>query len=716
LRYYDVPQVWKSRSYYTRRIASSPPAPGKFFQTLTAAEITQAENRANPLVFSLDDIVLYTPAGAALNPLPALPAADRVAIFGHRFTNELANCGLQGLYKDNTSPTPLEVPYSNVPTANNYVFDYPDWTRLVVAQGSLFDVFDRRTPDSASPPLAVGARAAVRWVDAAGPLGIPVARLGSPPAVGPIVPTVSRSTGANANIGLGGNFPARFDSAPRLFSVQPFYGQMRPDSRFQPYNPARQLLRGRFDIALLRCCDVEASTNTEVAVNLHYIKSFFNFQSPPPSPPGFALNLNRNVMNRWSGNDAIKTTRTQLLAQLSPPGLVAPKTYVVWYCQSVPNARAHCAVNVRNINRADRETIFGGGNSGPNNDWPIAGGSFASAHECGHMNGLPDEYNERWSGTSYNEISVRQNLPGDPYEPDDGTIGSPPGLGISAIMNHNHAPRNRHFWHAAEWVRQIVGTPLRVRNDAIDNDYTLPPFAQASSAYYPWPLLGPLNQSNPGNPFSRFDMYLHAMGKERYSVALLPGASAAAPFDGVLVIIVRVHCNLPPNATGATETANRRSILSGITAALRNQLNNRWYATGQANFGAGNARWFNKCLIEFRVAVVVTNHPFSPPVQATATGIATTFPAHFNLRVISPPASPPAAAWSPPARTVTLHMVNLLANPGPAFMAQFPTMLGIPSPPPPPPGVAFPAGAMDSVHIQPIVGLVMPGAVVTRFR
>jgi hypothetical protein len=205
------------------------------------------------------------------------------------------------------------------------------------------------------------------------------------------------------------------------------------------------------------------------------------------------------------------------------------------------------------------------------------------------------------------------------------------------------------------------------------------------------------------------------MGKERYTVALLPGSSGASPFDGVLVIIVRVACTLPPNATAATETANRQSILSTITAAIRNQLNNRWSAAGTANFGGGSRR-FQRCLIEFRVSVVVTNHPFSPPVQATATNIATTFPPHFNLRVISPPASPPANPWSPPARTLTIHMVNLLGNAGPPFIAQFPPMLGIPSPPPPPPGTPFPAGAMDSAHIQPIVRLVIPDAIVTRFR
>ncbi len=739
LRYYDLPPLWKSRRYYTRRLVSSPPSAGKFFHLLTAAEITQAESTAHPLVFSLDDMVLYSAAGAALSPLPALAAADRVTIFGHRFTNELPNSGPQGLYKDMpaaAAASPLDLPFSNVPTTDNYLFDYPDWTRLVVAQGNLFDVFDRRSPDSATATRVVGARAAVRWVDTGAPPGIAVFNsAGNPaPAATALAPTFSRSPGF---LGQNGNYPARFDSAPRFFSLQPFYGQYRPDSRFNLYAAANApLLRGRFDIALLRCCDVE--DNVEVAVNLHYIKSFFNFISPPPSPPGFAYNLNQNVMNRWSGNETgagISQSRVQLLAQTSPPGLRSPKTMVVWYCQSVPNARAHCAVDVKKfdtsappasppalLTRANRETIFGGGESGPTNDLPIANQNFASAHECGHMDGMPDEYNERWQGESYNEISVRQNLPGDPYESDDGRHNG--SLTDRGIMVHNRMMRNRYFWHAAEWVRQIYGTPMRVRLDATFDNYTLPPFlpaAQRDRAYYPWPMQGALNQSNPANPQSRFDLYLHALGKDRFSGAILPGSSPPLPpFDGMLIVIVRLNCNLPPDPNRARETVNRQTILSSITAAVRNQLNNRWFATGTANYGSpATPHRFNKCLIEFRASVVVTNHPFNARSQANANSIVSTFtsPPHYTLQVTSPPTSPPASPWaSPPTRILSLYVSPPGINPGPAFIAQFPRMLGIPSPPPPPPGVAFPAGAMNSPHIQAIARLIMPDAVITRFQ
>ncbi len=343
---------------------------------------------------------------------------------------------------------------------------------------------------------------------------------------------------------------------------------------------------------------------------------------------------------------------------------------------------------------------------------------FATSHECGHMDGMPDEYNERWSGTSYSEISVRQNLPGDPYDPDDGSYTAT--ATDHAMMNENRMLRNRYFWHAAEWVRQIYGTPMRVRLDGTYDNYTLPPFhpaAQRDRAYYPWPMVGSLNNSNPGNPFSRFDMYLHAMGKERYSAGLLPGASMASPFDGQLIIIVRLHCNLPATGNKANENANRQRILAGITATVRNQLNNRWFAAGTANYGSPpRPKRFNKCLIEFRVAVLVTNHPFDAAAQGTATGLVGTFPLHFTVRVTSPPTSPPAVPWSPPARTLSLYVSPPATHPGRAFIAQFPRMLGIASPPPPAPGTPFPAGAMDSPHIQPIVRLIMPDAVITRFR
>ncbi|HEU0121547.1 MAG TPA: hypothetical protein VFQ91_13545 [Bryobacteraceae bacterium] len=735
LRYYDVPPIWKSRKYYTRRVVSSPPAPGKFFDALTAAEIAQAERRANPLVFCLDDMVLYT-ATPALAALPALGAQDRVAVFGHRFANDLPNCGTQGLYKSMPSGTagmPLELPFSNVPTASNYIWDYPDWTRLVVAQGNLFDVFDRRTPDGAAATQVVGARAAVRWVDSGAPPGIPVGSgAGAVLPGASLTPGTSRSPGpaANSNIGLGGAFPAQFNSSPPFFAMRPFYGQFRPDSRFQPFNPARRLLRGRFDIALLRCTDVEAGN--EVAVNLHYIKKFFNFVSPPASPPQFAHDMLQRVSDRWSGNETAvvanpNQVRTLLLPQLSPPGLRAPKTMVVWYCQSVPNNRAHCAVRVIPIGRANRETIFGGGDSGPNDHVIAASGSFASAHESGHMDGLPDEYSERWRAANatypngpvtYGEMGLSQNLPGDPYEFDDRTFGGPPG----SMMNTNQHPRNRHFWHAAEWVRGIYGTPLRVQVNPTFNNYTLPRFAvagQTDSAYYPWPLVGMTNQSNPASPPSQFDLYLHVMGTDVYSAQALPGSSLASPFDGVLVIVVRIYCTLPATAVTATETANRTAILNGIASAVQNQLNNRFSAAGTANYGApATTHVFRRCLLEFRASVVVVNHPFNAAAQGSSNQVTGAFPRHFSLVITSPPSSPPASPMNLGTRTLTIHTPVVPGNPVPAFMANYSRMLGIASPPPPPPPGFVAGTSLDAADLLPIVRLVMPGAgtTVTRFR
>ena len=167
LRYYDIPTIWKSTKYYVRRTVSSPPAPGKFINTATVAEIAQAESKDSPLVFSLDDLVLRVgnPAGAGSVGGATASPPTRVALFNHRFDGQLPDSSFHGVYKMLSPPPspPTDVPASDVTVTNHYVYDYPDWTRLAIAQGNLFDVFDRRTPDVAGQ--VVGARAAVRWVD-----------------------------------------------------------------------------------------------------------------------------------------------------------------------------------------------------------------------------------------------------------------------------------------------------------------------------------------------------------------------------------------------------------------------------------------------------------------------------------------------------------------------------------------------------------------------
>ncbi|MFN0105507.1 MAG: hypothetical protein ACKV2U_25895 [Bryobacteraceae bacterium] len=650
LKYYDLPRMWKSRRYFARPNPASPPF-GKFFQTLTEAEIGAADAPARPITFSLDDLVLSLPGGGTPTPLaPALsPPGERVAIFNHRFDGLLPLSEHHGLYNKMAhalAPNADYLPCSNVEVVDNYIHEYPDWTRLVVARGDLFDVFDSRTPD-ASPPRVVGARAAVRWVDGMAP--IPGARVFqqtpwgevSPPRVllpGRALWGAGRWGGVQAPITANPPAPA----AP-TFSMQPFFLIHDSRSASVPFDsPPRQTMTvGRFDMALLRDCNVEAGE--EVAVNLHYMKSNFNFNfSPPPaspprplsrlSPPSqreFAHDVSLNVARRWNGDETgVSTSRAVLRPRGSPPPASPPiRIPVVWFPQSTPFNVAHIGVNlVAGDGRDNRGSQFGTGLSNEHSKQSKANFTFPTAHESGHVDGLPDEYNERWEAASYRQLSFKQHLAGDPFEPDGRFERAPlPGDPVGPMMNTVIRLRNRYFWHAAEWVNQVMGTPMRV--DLTDptanvryNDYWLPthPQAAARRTYYGWPLVGTRNVP----AANQCDWYAWAMGKEHYTSSVLfdamasPPAAGQKPFDGMLVIALRLNCTLPGAAALNTETDNRRDILSNLASMVRRFLNHRFYAVGPL---ASPPHRFEKCLIQFAPQFFVGNYPFSSPPRPRLT-------------------------------------------------------------------------------------------------
>ena len=681
LRYYDLPQLWKSRGYYVRDPNVSPPA-GKFFGTLTVADVSAADAPATPLVFCLDDLVLCLPG--PVHPLaPVFAAPDRVAVFNHRFNDTLpggaARYTKQGLYKSVAAPAfSDDVPYSDVQVQNNYIFDYPDWTRMVAALGNIFEVFDQRTPNS--PTAVVGARAAVRWVDA--------------------FHNTPRPHHARAAAVARADFP--------FYSIQPFLELFAPDRA--PYNPAHQEQGGRTDLALLRCCDVDGAD--EVAVNLHYIRTNYHFVAAPGgglTHGQYCYQISQNVSNRWTGDaPGVSENRAVLLPHLivpsppasPPPALPAIKCPVVWFSQSVSVPRAHCAVdvNVAADARDFRDTLNGEGESSPDgyveDPNPVQNHWFPSAHENGHVDTLPDEYNERWNTPSYGARGWSTNLPGDPYERDD-----------DAMMNGNRFPRHRHFWHDAEWIRPAVNNvPFKVKlgNGLNEDDYWLPEHPQQANGrdYYMWPMNHQLN--HPGAPsFQRYDVFLYPLGKDWYSMN--DGATPASPFDGIIVVVVKFRVQMFGHASLAIEYDRRSRALSALETSINPLLNGKWAAEGDCAYAPPAGRHFNKCLLRFVAQFLVENHPNFGPRAPTPDGntdtsnamaaanIARWGPHHFRLDLGT--AAAQSAAWIAGTRTLnirTTNAANAAVQARPLFARNFPmALLGVDkdaqlSPPSPP--------------------------------
>jgi hypothetical protein len=623
LRMYDLPEMWKSRGYYTRRTLSSPAAAGKFFQTLSAAEIREAEQKAKPLVFCLDDMVIAVgnPATRRVTS-PLSPFASRVAIFNHRFDRRIPNSTAQGLYRNllpATAADELDLPRSNVAPVANYVADYPDWTRLILTGGNLHEVFNARMPD-ASPPDAVGARAAVRWEDS---MRVVLRR-----RAWDYSPATQTASPAADNRPLAGRILLP-QMAPRInvpaasphFSIQAFFNQFGPAAASPFSFDARTM--GRHDIALLRCCDIQSGK--EVALNLHYIRQNFDFLSPPAIPRrDFVYHQATNVTNRWSGNEpGVSTERAAIVP--SPPSAASPVPLhvpVVWFLQSVPLNQAHFKLTMTGgSGRDDRHAQSGTGKASRDGYQPSpplghasgAGGMFTSAHETGHMGSMPDEYNERSDGQSYRAPSFVSRMPGDPYDEDVRRyhVGTPAQRMESGMMQSNQHLRNRYFWPGAEWVRRIINMPVKVSLGSGFPDFQLPQHQQAvaGQTYYCWPLT---QQVSPPAPNRRgMELFLYALGKDHYSQRLLFGA----PYDGIFIIVVKIRFRVPGNATRATEDAERADILRRPYAVVRNFFNQRWIADGTANYGSpATPHRFRRCLIQVTPQAIVANYPFEPPL------------------------------------------------------------------------------------------------------
>jgi hypothetical protein len=644
LRYYDLPEEWRSTKYYGRLAG---PVKEKRWEQI----VIEKTKLDRPLTFSLDDMVLVD---KDLKPITWVPD-DRVAIISHLFDNvnpetnaAVADLSDNGVYKPDTAAKMSY--FSKKPEASavekdrNYISDYPDWTRLLAAKGNLFDVFSERTKES-SPPVAdevIGARAAVRWVEGTAPFaGIKVWKKntvsGNWEEAADGIPQAERIFHPSR--------PAKVENP--FFTIHPFFEQRYGVRYREAFDPAKDEGGGRFDMCLVRCSNVV--DRKEIAVNLHYFRFAFQFNAAPAiGEADYKDKIISNVNNRWNGKDGTNSKRAWLLPQIDKP----IKVPVVWFGQSYDAALSHFKVEVHahSANARDNRNGSTGMGESTTESYQDPGNFFASAHENGHADALPDEYNERWDGASYGQLSYKSNLPGDPFEPDGrgiefDVVGSP-------MMNGNQTMRNRYFWQSAEFVRRCYSNiGFKVSYDTF-TEYIVPPHPTAGRTFTYWPIehmrnyaaaaVAPLTGTR-----GKADLYLYTLGKDKWPIDSLPAAetpAGATPYDGVLVVIVKLKVTLP-----ALPEADRKLILQAMTGAMR-RLNNKFYATGKVRQGTDQKWEFKRCLIQFSPRYLVAN--FVHATNATfAADIDTIHGSHFEVEVAQN--DPAVSQWTgtPPVPT-----------------------------------------------------------------
>lgn len=636
LDFYDLPEAWNSRNYYAR-LSASPDEFGWYEQVAS-----KPSSKAKPLTFSLDDIVLTDEDGRRL---ATWTHDDRLAIFAHTFDDTLADTSKEGVYKPDDGaklPWYTKTPAVGAPEANeNYVVDHPGWTRLIAAQGSVFDVFDRRTVASspADPDYdVVGARAAVRWVDATARFGATEVWEPTPGQPGYIRKTTDHKMAPGRSF-RGAGVPGVTDKVS--LTIQPYYSQDYM-TRFGRYDEtADGSPIGRFDMVLARCCNAATVDGkpVEVAVNLWFHRLCFDATIPPHGMAldAFQVAFVRNVLNRFNGLDAKNSQgRPELLAKDPTKAL---KVVVVSFMQVTPEAQAHFKIKLADHtkNARDFRSNSGGGESG--NSAPQDSGNsngFTNAHEHGHQSALPDEYNERWSAASYGQPSFYSTLPGDPYELDGRTIEY--SEDNAPLMNGNHKLHNRYFWQAAEWVRITSRVAMKVKLGGTYADYWLPPYPTANEMkrhYAFWPVNPAKNDFAipSSDPLAvnrgKVNLFLYAIGADAFSQATLPTREdppGSEPYDGILLVTVRVkvsawgvkreaEADLKKLAHALARVARR------LDAPKPRKLNHVWALRGTHAKGTPQEWVFKRCLVHFSPRLLISGVTELDPVDKWETRV-----------------------------------------------------------------------------------------------
>ena len=562
LKLYDLPAQWEARKYWTR-LGSGAKQEGKFWEDWTPPDLLRSRAVKDPLIFSLDDIIV---TDTAFNPVK-LAKTDRLAVFYHRFKPDYDQTA-----KTDVSPHGVIKPNANEPYFSditmkgadfNYLADYPNWVRLMAGIGCLYDAFDKRTVSG-----VVGARAGVKWYD----------------------PTASAATAAPA---VGNNNPIMFQPAvdKTHFVVEPFFGQSQHKHWMQFDSGGSRT--GRFDMALVRNCDRLGAK--EFFVSLQYFRLFYNFLTAPMAA---TLKLNASalttpaaqtnyiqssavgLMDRWNGNDAVSTVRGEIVPQNAAKNLTGE---VLWFVQpAVGLPDAHFRLDITaGVGRASMGS-WGGTGTVDDTYATVTNGMYKTqneyvlAHELGHGGSLPDEYAEDEMWASQGAPGFSCNTPGDPFV-DEGarpdfnstvyTTANPP----YPMMSFTVEMRNRYFWHNAEFARKFVKEPMLAKYGTYP-EYSVPGHPSfPRSQYSYWPIGNALNQKLGAN--GKADIYLHAAGKERYTIDLLP----KGPYDGFVTVLIKLVIY---------ESTAGPSRIDPVRKAVRNAMldyNQRYYCAGDAS-------------------------------------------------------------------------------------------------------------------------------------
>lgn len=540
----------------------------------------------------------------------------------------------------------IAFPYSDVKRHDdvpNYITDYPHWSRILVANGNLFDVFDRRTKTGD----VIGARAAVRLVDATvSPNGASPGNALSPRPE--FVPKYIRKAGASGDVEVETDQQA----VETYFVIQPFFEQKffvrskgpeatanRPKGTYDEWGSPLAASDGkiaknaRSDMAVARTSGFDGQNEENAVFRYHRLSFDFTSQESTLNPTAadadaenkrirWADSFVTNVANRWNGNDGVNSSRAWIIEEKDAD----PKArlQVVAFVQEVDKPRAHFHIStIQESGTSSMEAVKGTGKL------RVAAGAdstkrgFAGAHEMGHAGGQPDDYAPSVKGqTGFGS----NHTPGAPFIKD-----------ALAMMKANRQVRARSFWHIAEWLREIkpfAGSKFIVKHGA--NEFKVPFYKNRllpGRNFVHWPVRASIFHQETDN--INYDAYLYFLGKDEYRMNILAGEP-----DGLIVVVVKTLVQFEgflkkpawKNFTDSLFTKLNNKIESGF-----NQLGQQIYAQfSLPDITRETTNTFEKCLLR-----VSPRFDFQPKTPAVADP-----PCHLKITITTPPDAPAAGGAS----------------------------------------------------------------------
>jgi hypothetical protein len=538
LRYYDLPEQWWSRGWYTRLASDDAKSTKKF------EEIDTTSSKDAPYVIDLDQIVLsYKSEGLAkldgtddsdaLQPFKILTWKDDDA---DRFTIWDSNLKVHKPHADDTYFSDLA---KQAPAPQGaVVVDHAPFTRLITRGNLVFDVFDLRTPlvkEFADVP--VGARMGRRYTEAV--------------------------------------------ETP-FFSFDPSYKTKRADDT----NGSLDI--GDIPTMVLRCC--AHNKDLEYFRVAQYASVFFDFApkeliegasplDPPVGPDDALKHIRKSLiasMNRWNGVDKSPTTLFEIGQKDAPEArgvfnalLVRGDASSYYNIQIVSNYRAGM----------DRKAAWELADMHPYSD-----GRFAAAHEWGHAFGNPDHYIEGsyWASLGADGINDRARSPGCPYAFDTNGMMSP------ALMK----TRAYDFWHLVLWMVQ-KGHSFSERRDiaVLQGNFrytTETSTADKSRALFP--IVSKVQQKIGSTGL--VDFFAYAGGVDGFnggdSGKGMEGATPTEPWD--IVVVVRVHMAMTLSDAGHRGYTGGAVFVSTVQATIQRVFNDSRRLVARGTFEGREVR------------------------------------------------------------------------------------------------------------------------------